>query len=364
MAFTRAYRRPITQEVVARPRKRRWRVAGALGVAVLAGGLVGGAYAYDATRSQVIAPGIRVGHLELGGLTAAEARGTLAKTYRPLLRPILVRSGSRRFVLHPRQVGLVVDFDEAVSQALARSRRGWFLSRTVRQIAGRELDAALRPHVTFSGIAVARFARGVEAAVERPPRAARVVPEASGLIVQGAIDGLDVDIAGLRRQIERTLTGLGGPRRLRVAARRIPPRVTVADLARRYPAYLTVDRTRFQLRLYERLRLVRTYTIAVGAIGYDTPAGVYRIQSKAVNPTWSVPRSPWTGSLAGAVIPPGPSNPLKARWLGIDGSVGIHGTDQDWSLGSAASHGCIRMAIADVIELYERVAVGAPVYIG
>ena len=102
----------------------------------------------------------------------------------------------------------------------------------------------------------------------------------------------------------------------------------------------------------------------MGAIGYDTPAGLYRIQNKAVNPTWSVPHSPWTGSLAGAVIPPGPSNPLKARWLGIYGGAGIHGTDQTWSLGSAASHGCIRMAIPDVIELYDRIDVGTPVYIG
>lgn len=333
-------------------------------MAVLAGGLVGGAYAYDATRGEVIAPGLRVGKVELGGLTADEARGKLARTYRPLLRPILVESGSRRFSLAPRQVGLVVDFDDAVSRALERSRRGWFLARTVRQIAGKEVEAALEARVAFSGVAVAGFARRVQAGVERPPRAARVVPRASGLVVQEAVAGLEVEIAGLRRQIERTLTRLGGPRRLSVLARRIPPRATVADLALRYPAYITVDRTRFQLRLYERLRLVRTYTIAVGAIGYDTPAGVYRIQGKAVNPTWSVPLSPWTGSLAGAVIPPGPSNPLKARWLGIDGAVGIHGTDQDWSLGSAASHGCIRMAIPDVIELYERVAVGTRVYIG
>ena len=64
------------------------------------------------------------------------------------------------------------------------------------------------------------------------------------------------------------------------------------------------------------------------------------------------------------MVPGGvPDNPLKARWMGIYDGAGIHGTDQVGSLGSAASHGCVRMAIPDVIELYDQVPVGAPVYI-
>jgi lipoprotein-anchoring transpeptidase ErfK/SrfK len=77
-----------------------------------------------------------------------------------------------------------------------------------------------------------------------------------------------------------------------------------------------------------------------------------------------VPNSAWAGSLAGQVIPGGsPQNPLKARWLGIYAGAGIHGTSDDGSIGTAASHGCIRMHIPDVIDLYDRVPVGAPVYI-
>jgi lipoprotein-anchoring transpeptidase ErfK/SrfK len=109
---------------------------------------------------------------------------------------------------------------------------------------------------------------------------------------------------------------------------------------------------------------VKSYTVAVGALGFDTPAGMYSIQNKAVNPAWSVPNSDWAGSLAGTVVPGGvPENPLKARWLGIYDGAGIHGTDQTYSLGTAASHGCVRMSIPDVIELYDKVPVGAPIYI-
>ena len=104
--------------------------------------------------------------------------------------------------------------------------------------------------------------------------------------------------------------------------------------------------------------------MAVGALGFDTPAGLYHIQNKAVDPAWSVPNSDWAGDLAGTVVPGGvPENPLKERWLGIYDGAGIHGTDQTYSLGTAASHGCIRMSIPDVIELYDQVPVGAPIYI-
>jgi lipoprotein-anchoring transpeptidase ErfK/SrfK len=77
-----------------------------------------------------------------------------------------------------------------------------------------------------------------------------------------------------------------------------------------------------------------------------------------------VPNSAWAGSLAGQTIPPGPADPLKARWLGIFSGAGIHGTDETWSIGQAVSHGCVRMSIPDVIELYPRVPVGTPIYIG
>ena len=70
------------------------------------------------------------------------------------------------------------------------------------------------------------------------------------------------------------------------------------------------------------------------------------------------------GEKRGERIPPGPENPIKARWLGIEDGVGIHGTDETGSIGRRASHGCIRMLIPQVKELYATVPVGTPVYIG
>lgn len=84
-----------------------------------------------------------------------------------------------------------------------------------------------------------------------------------------------------------------------------------------------------------------------------------------MNPAWHVPNESWAGDLAGRVIPPGsPDNPLIARWLGFTDGAGIHGTDDIASLGTAASHGCIRMSIPDVIRLYRLVPVHTPIYVG
>ena len=73
-------------------------------------------------------------------------------------------------------------------------------------------------------------------------------------------------------------------------------KVTRAQLADKYPTLLVVDRGSFKLRLYKKLKLTKTYTVAVGAVGFDTPSGLYNIQNKGVNVPWSVPNKPWAGA--------------------------------------------------------------------
>src|SRR5205085_9187085 len=173
-----------------------------------------------------------------------------------------------------------------------------------------------------------------------------------------------LDKAILRSRVQSALLKPGATERtVAPPIRRIHPQVTTQDLANKYSTAIIVNRNSHTLSLYKDLKLSKTYPIAVGMQGLETPAGLYDIENKQVNPYWHVPNSSWAGSLAGHVIPPGPDNPIKARWMGIIGGAGIHGTSDDASIGSNASHGCIRMHIPDVIDLYDRVPVGAAVYI-
>jgi lipoprotein-anchoring transpeptidase ErfK/SrfK len=150
---------------------------------------------------------------------------------------------------------------------------------------------------------------------------------------------------------------------VRVPAETVQPKVTSDRVAAKYPTVVTVDRAGFRLHLFKNLKLVKSYPIAVGRQGLETPAGLYPVQDKQINPVWHVPNSSWAGALAGKTIPPGPADPIKARWIGITGGAGIHGTTEIGSLGSAASHGCIRMAIPDVIDLFDRVPYGSMIYV-
>jgi len=142
------------------------------------------------------------------------------------------------------------------------------------------------------------------------------------------------------------------------------PDRTFEDFAKRYPTVLAVDRDAKVLRLYKNLKLAKRYRIAVGKAGTETAAGRYEIVEKDVDPTWHAPNKAWAGELAGQTIPASdPRNPLEARWMGFHDGQGIHGTADVDSLGTAASHGCIRMAVPDVKRLYREVDVGTPLFL-
>ena len=216
----------------------------------------------------------------------------------------------------------------------------------------------------YSKSAISRFVRHVAEEVNREPVDASVEPSSASLNVVSGEAGLKLRDNQLTEDLEDAVLDASAPRTVVAHVRKTKPEVTTEDIASKYPSYLTLDRSTFTLRLWQDLKNTRTYTVAVGQEGLETPEGLYDIEYKEENPTWHVPESAWAGDLAGQSIPPGPSNPIKARWMAIYEGAGIHGTEETYSLGSAASHGCIRMAIPDVEELYDLVEVGTPIYIG
>ena len=340
-------------------------IAVVAGLLVLIGAGVG-LYAYDEARQDTIAKGVRVGGVEIGGLERqAAARLLREELVDPLHADVVVRAGGRRYTLTADTAQLRVDVGGMVAEALRRSQDGNVLERSVRGLTGGEVDADIEPEVTYSQRAVRRLVARVERSVERAPRNARVAFRPEGFERVRSRVGVRLRRADLRERVEQALLEPARAERIvRAKTNRTRPETTTAELARKYQTLITIDRGAFRLNLYKRLELVKTYPIAVGQVGLETPAGMYNIQNKAVNPAWNVPNSAWAGSLAGTVVPGGtPQNPLKARWMGIYNGAGIHGTDAAGSIGTNASHGCIRMLIPDVIELYDRVEVGAPVYI-
>jgi lipoprotein-anchoring transpeptidase ErfK/SrfK len=308
---------------------------------------------------------VKIGPVDVSGLSRSEARARVREQLlEPLSTPLVISAANRTFPLSAREAKIRTDLEAMLDEAVERSRDGGVLARTWRAVSGKDVGVTVTPEVQYSRKAVQRMVDKVRVAVSRKPVDARVQFRPQALEIRHSRKGRTIDALKLRSAIQTALVSGVSDRTLEVPVKIVKPKVSGDELAEKYPVVLAVDRGNFKISLFKKLKKVKVYPIAVGQVGLETPAGLYKIHNKAINPAWSVPNSPWAGSLAGQVIPGGsPQNPLKARWLGVYDGVGVHGTDARGSIGTNASHGCIRMLIEDVIKLYDQVPVGTPIYI-
>jgi lipoprotein-anchoring transpeptidase ErfK/SrfK len=323
-------------------------------------------YLYDHSRRDLIAEGVKIGGVPVGGLREGAARSKLERRLLARLNDrVTLHSGTHTWTLDPRRAHVRVDIQNMLKQAVDVSRAGTIFSRTARGLFGGAVNRDIPIVVSYSHPAVRRLTAKIRAELDRPPRDAAVQPTASGLDTVPGRPGVTVQSDKLGSRIDKVLSGAVASRAVGVPTRKLNPKVTTAQLASKYPAYIVINRNDFRLRFYNHLKLERTYEIAVGMEGLETPAGLHKIEWEQVNPPWYVPKKAWAGSLAGTVVPPGPADPLKARFMSFEGGAGIHGIDPSEysSIGHDASHGCVRMRIPDVIELYSKSPVGTPVYI-
>ncbi len=299
----------------------------------------------------VIPPGATAAGLDVGGLTLSAAAAKLEATFGPRLAlPVQVRVARYRRTLRPRAVAFTFDAPRTALRAYKRSTRDG------------PVDVPLA--VDYNWERIRDFARAVDRRTHTGPRNARVRIGLRRVKLRRAKMGRSVDAGKLVVALRARLEDPRQRRTFRFWRARVRPRVATRDMRRQYRTVVTIDRSSFRLRLFRGFRYVKRYGIAVGAPGYSTPAGRFSITNKAVDPAWSAPDAPWAGAYRNEVVPGGSAeNPLKARWLGIVGGVGIHGTAAEYSIGTRASHGCIRMRVADVVDFYPRVPVGTPVLI-
>jgi lipoprotein-anchoring transpeptidase ErfK/SrfK len=336
-----------------------------IAIVVLVLGVVGAAYAYDSSHKDEIAEGITIGGVDVGGLSEEQAEARLErKLLKPLRESLKVRFDGETWKLKGEKLKIHADLGPSVEEAVERSQDGGFPGRLVRYVSGEEVEDSIEPHLAYSEKAINRFVNHVADEVGQEPENASVEASGDSLEVVSGQEGRKLRDNLLTDELKAAVLSGNASRTIKAHVHATKPEVTKEDVASEYPSYLTLDRGSFTLRLWKNLKLAKTYTVAVGMEGLETPEGLYEIQAMEENPVWNVPMSDWAGSLAGQTIPPGPSNPIKARWMAIYEGAGIHGTEETSSLGSAASHGCVRMAIPDVEELYDQVEVGTPIYIG
>ncbi len=317
----------------------------------------------DGAQEDVVAGGVKVGTVDVGGLDRAKARAVVQRELASAVRePVTATYGKQRFVLRPEETSARVDIDATVDAALSSGRAGDPFGRV---FGGKVEGGKVTPRIFFSRPAIQDFAAKTAERVDRKARDADIDWHDGKLVRTRAQAGIDVQRPKLVAAIAAALADPSAQRTVEVPARVSErPDRTFEDFADRYPTVIAVDRDAKVLRFYKDLKLAKRYKIAVGKAGLETAAGRYKIAEKEVNPEWRVPNSDWAGDLAGQTIAPDdPRNPLEARWMGFHDGQGIHGTDDVASLGTAASHGCIRMAVKDVKRLYSEVELGTPLFL-
>lgn len=292
-----------------------------------------------ADETHAVPFGVTVAGLHVGGLSAEPARATIETAF---MRPVTVAYDNRQTTIDPGQVGAKFDVNAAVASALAATPH-----------------SRIALPVTYSQARATRIVDNLAKRVDRPAVAAQVTgATAAGPVFKAAKPGVAVDVKTMRAALGQLLSdGTRAP--LQLLTRPVLPQRTIGH----FGPVIVVTRGANTLRLYNGHKLVRTFPVATGQAIYPTPAGVWRIMNKQRDPWWYPPTyDSWAKGLK--PVPPGPSNPLGTRWMGLNApGVGIHGTDAPTSIGYSASHGCIRMHVPAAEWLFEHVRVGTPVVI-
>jgi lipoprotein-anchoring transpeptidase ErfK/SrfK len=287
----------------------------------------------------VIASGVQIGGVPVGGMTSEPARERLRTRFE---QPVWFSYGKRRWGVQPWKLGTGAAVDEAIGRALHVPPG---------------TNVELRVYVGERP--VRRYVRALVKRFSRPAVNARL----AGLVgltptITRERPGVAVRRRAMERAISRALRTGERAQPLPLLVRTVEPKVTRAD----FGPVIVIRRESKTLFLYDGSRLVRTFGVATGQSEYPTPLGLFSVVDKQLHPWWRPPDSDWARGLK--PIPPGPGNPLGTRWMGLSApGVGIHGTPDAASIGYSASHGCIRMRIPDAEWLFGQVNWGTPVYI-
>lgn len=340
---------------------RGWVIAGVtVGVLVLLGaGTAYAAYRYDASAASKILPGIAVAGIDVGGMTREQAiREVSARAEETLYSEIAISAAGQTWTVTPASLGMTADVEAAVDRALGVADDMSLIDRVYHRVREVPVDATFDLGFASDPAGVEAFVQQISDEVALPAVNARFALVESDVVTRRSQPGRELQ---LQLAVTRILGALEErASNVDVPIRTIEPEVSTAALGQT----IVVDLSENHLWLYEGLKVVKEYDVATGTASYPTPVGTFEIIDKKENPTWYNPDPDGWGAGLPTSIGPGPGNPLgtRAMYLNAPG-IRIHGTWSSSSIGTAASHGCIRMHIGDSEELYPLVELGARVIV-
>ena len=312
-----------------------------------------------------IAKGVTIAGKDVGGMTEAQARAAIEEAVStPLTRPLTVTADHKTFTLDPKGV-ITVDADTMIDEAYAPRRDATFVARLQHDLAGTPLPAQVAPKYTVNQPAIDAWVAQTATAINRPASDASRTMVKYKFVIKPSAYGAKLDQKTSSQLIGAALLSDAaldsGSRTASLPVNWVKPKVVESS----FKTAIIVSLSECKIRLYDGAKLVKTYSCAPGQPDWPTPTGDFKIDSKQANAPWINPHSAWSASMPD-VIPGGPDNPMGDRKIGINyPGVFMHGVPpgEYGSIGTHASHGCMRMMPSQVHDLYGRVDIGNPVYI-
>jgi lipoprotein-anchoring transpeptidase ErfK/SrfK len=297
--------------------------------------------------------------IALGGFTSSEAKAAIEeRLVKPLMRPLTVYTGvTGTYTVDPSEY-ITVDTDTMVHAAMAPGLAASVPERVARRLAKKPIPVTVPLAMKIDKEKLQKWAVALEDKIGRPAiDSSRAVTPDGKLTISDSHNGYSVDH---REAYKLALKALESTKRATIL------KVGVIKPERTYASWgktIVVVRSQRHMRLYDGGKVIFSAPVAVGTPGHPTPLGVWRVVDKVKNPSWSNPHRPWSATMP-EYIPPGPSNPLGTRaiYLSADG-IRFHGTNNVSSVGTAASHGCMRMYRSNIEALYPLVPIGIDVFI-
>jgi lipoprotein-anchoring transpeptidase ErfK/SrfK len=311
----------------------------------------------DYNRRDIVPRGATIEGMPVGGRTREAAVAKVQQQVEALLlAPMTLEFQGKTFQLDASKY-LSVDTVGMVDDTFRPQQQATMANRVMRRITGEPVSVNVTRKLKLDKAGLQKWIDDTAKGVDLKAVDTTITVKKDTLVFRPSAVGYQLDKKKTYAAIAKAL--LDGKRDVTLKVGTVKPGYAEKDLGKS----ILVVKSQRHLYLYNGTKLEKDYPCAIGTPGHPTPAGWWVIENKRYMPTWTNPGSAWAAGMP-SYIGPGYNNPLGTRALDLNASgIRIHGSSNDYSIGTAASHGCMRMHMPDIEELYPLVPVGTRVII-
>ncbi|MGI6033299.1 MAG: L,D-transpeptidase family protein [Coriobacteriales bacterium] len=303
--------------------------------------------------------------IDISGMTAEQLEQTVnARVENGISNKVTVKLDGKTYELDMDKIGKA-DTDATIEAAFAPYSKSvlWrYADRIVSLVSGDvatyRISTALTPSTKKLESEIEKIAKKID--VEAA--SAGYAYSGGKLVTTSAKTGKKVDVSATAKKVKKALSSNTDATDSTISVKGV---VKTTKPSQTEPGQaIFVDTSACELYFYEDGKVKASYPCTPGKAGYETPTGDWTLEYKDPAPRWENPHSDWSAGMP-ETIEPGASNPLGLRALAVScgGGIYIHGTTNTGQLGSPGSHGCVRLANANIVELYDMVETGIPIII-